>query len=218
MQSDTPTPQGDPRLQRINPGPKIATGYVDPCIVYLETTLPGASEAPLLIAALAQSSKEIRPIGGDSFLEMDEVVLFEWDPGVKGLWLFTPYVGIKGRLASRGNHFSFTADFLKPFPGYSKKSFLSQNKITRFAGKVKYLSEVEMQFFTNLFPVPFEVKSQVVFAKKLLEESQLDWPSIAEALTITSRMNQPGARKRKSLFRRLVSSVFKKKKSKPVHA
>jgi hypothetical protein len=36
MQSDTP--KGEPQLQSLNPLPEVATGYVDPCIVYLETT------------------------------------------------------------------------------------------------------------------------------------------------------------------------------------
>jgi hypothetical protein len=73
MQDDTA--QGDPRLQPIKPGPRVAAGYVDPCIVSVETTLPG--EIPMLAQFWAASSREVHAPGTPLHWELTDVVIFK---------------------------------------------------------------------------------------------------------------------------------------------
>jgi len=209
MQSDSH--ESDPRLQRVNPGSKITTGFVDPCLVYLETTLPG--ETPFLIALRAESTHEILHADGTTHLELNNLVLFKW-ASFKVFWLPTPYEAANAVLHSHGTAFSIEISSFKPFPGNSNRNILpiSSGKIL-FTGSIQYLDQTTYISLGN--PNPLDVRSQLVFARKLLENAQVDWQSISDALTGLKRMETSRNRMRKPLLRRLISSLFKKK-SKPI--
>jgi len=208
MQSDTP--QGDPRLKRTNPGPKVATGYVDPCIVYLETTAPG--EIPLLGIGWASSSREVKETADGSYWELTDVGL------VKGIY--------EKRANSQESkwHFSIrntdqlilkheSGDKLSIDQPFFTCRFKSSNVLIR-QWKIQFLSPQTLDSLQKILTEKSNHPDSI--ARILLERSKLDWPSIAEALLslqpIKPRPYRP------SFVRRLISSVFKKKKRKPVAA
>jgi hypothetical protein len=206
MQSDTP--QGDPRLQRTNPGPKVATGYVDPCIVYLETTAPG--EIPLLGIGWATSSREVRDAGGGLHWELNDVGL------VKGLyekpsrfqkakWNFsirnTDHFILKH---GRGNALSIDHPF---FSGRFKSS-----NVLIPQWKFQFLSPQTVDSLQKILTERSSHPDSI--ARILLEQSKLDWTSVADALASLQPL-KPLPR-RPSFVLRLISSVFKKKKQKAV--
>ena len=213
MQSDLP--QGDPRLQRINPGPEVATGYVDPCIVYLETTIP--REIPVLAALFAPSSREVRGTDGQMSLFLDEVVMVHWIP-TKNFWLPIPSFALRCSIIFQGKRLIIDEGKFVNMPGYSTEGFAKLiDKKTAFAGAVKALSQEEARSFIGLLPLPDDAWTHIVFAKKALGYSNLDSPSVTDALRFMKRANRTKTSKRPSLVRRLISSVFKKKPQ-PVHA
>jgi len=209
MQSDTP--QGDPRLQRTNPSPNVATGYVDPCIVFLETTAPG--EIPLLGIGWATSSREVREANGTSHWELNDVGL------VKGLcekssrlqkarWKF---------LIRNADHFILKHD------GKDAQSIDHPFFTCRFKSSSVLIRQWKFQF---LSPQEFDSLQKMLtdksshpdsIARIFLEQSRLDWPSVADALASLQPV-KPLPYRPPSLVRRLLSSVFKKKKPKPVTA
>jgi hypothetical protein len=208
MQSDPP--QGDPRLQRINPEPTVATGYVDPCIVYLETTAPG--EVPLLGIGWASSSQVIRKSDGRSHLELRDVRM------VKGLY--------EKPLSLRNAKWSFsTRDADHLILNHEKNDALSIEHsffTCRFKGSSVLIPQWKIRYLTPEFAASLrrilltEGSSHPNWvAQVLLEQAKLDWPSIAEALA--SLKPKVPTRRRRSLVRRLFSSIFKKKPQ-PVHA
>jgi hypothetical protein len=172
MQSDLP--QGDPQLQRTKPGPKVATGFVDPCIIYLEDTLPG--EIPLLAAILAFSSKEMRAVDGRIHLALEEILALIWIP-VEGIWRYSLNAGAQCLSVT-------DAKFLTKQDYATKDSALLCRTRARFTGEIKKLSATQLKSLTLPFTGPHDSLNKTIFAKKILEHSRLDWPSIAEALTL----------------------------------
>jgi hypothetical protein len=213
MQSDTP--QSDPRLQRTNPGPKVAAGYIDPCIVYLETTLPG--EIPVLYICWAQSSVNLQKPGGKSLLRLDGVVVQKWRPikssygwlmhGKKPAWNFVTYRDESLLLTSQGSTFSVQTSERLLFVNDDTSPLI-------FQGSIRFIDQKTEASLRKLLG---NLNALDILARKILECAQVDWQSISDALASLNRMKVPKARNRKSLFRRLISSVFRKKQ-KPVAA
>jgi hypothetical protein len=213
MQGDSP--EADPRLEKANFGPKVATGFVDPCLVFLETTLPG--EVPLLLALFAYSSKEARPDGGGTRLEFSECVVFKWTGYHKGGWLPMSYSALDCILQSHGTDFLFDTRFSRIHPSNSDRDLLppSAEKLI-FTGAIKFLDEKECESLLSFIPVPFDIKSQVILAEMILERAEVEWQSIADALTLLKQMKANMDRpRRKSIVRRVLSFLFKKKESVP---
>ena len=69
------TPQGEPRRQKADHHPRVTTGFVDPCIISMETTLPG--EIAMLVQFWAAGSREIRGPGALLHWELNDVVVFK---------------------------------------------------------------------------------------------------------------------------------------------
>jgi hypothetical protein len=228
MQSDPP--QGDPRLQRIYPGPQVTTGYVDPCIVYLETTLPG--EIPLLVACWASSSHEIKNVGSKTYWALKNVVVLEcrFDrPSYKLApgWTFSIHReeslvlrhGIPDRKFVRSSsYFSGWFEFA-PVPVFQwairfldreTDSALRNNAgIREILGTNNPYKNVPRSGLRQAFRENQAYKKLITF--KLLQQSKLDWPSIAEVLAFLEPVPLPLRERHPSLIHRLISSVFKKK-------
>lgn len=206
MQSDTP--QGDPQLQRTNPGPKIATGYVDPCIVYLETTAPG--EIPLLGIGWATSSREVRDTGGGLHWELSDVGL------VKGIY-------------EKPSHFQKTKwNFSIRNADHLILKHVRDNALSidhpfftcRFKSSDVLIPQWKFRFLSpqvaaSLQKTLSEGSSHPDWiARILLEQLKLDWPSIADALASLQPLKPRPFRP--SFARRLISSLFKKHKPETV--
>jgi hypothetical protein len=212
MQSDTPTPQGSPRFQPINPGPKIATGYVDPCIVYLETTL--RREVPLVAACWAAFSREVRELGKPEYLELNNVVVFKAKPHRRmdgtSYWLVTERreksLTLKHGTTGRSASLSYFSPFQSTPPPV-------------FQWAIRHLDEATDASLRKSLEIPLSPNSrQPSVARKLFELAKLDWPSIQEIVASLEKQEARRVRPRKSSFvDRLVSSVFRKK-SKLAHA
>jgi len=207
MQSDPP--QGDPRLQPTDPGPRVAAGYVDPCIVYFETTAPG--EIPLLGIGWATSSREVREANGTSHWELSDVGLVKClcekrSRLQKAKWKFLIRNADQFILKHSGSN-ALSIDH----PFFTCR-FDSSNVLIQ-QWKFQFLSP---QVFDSLQKkLTDKSSSPNSIAKIFLEQSKLDWPSIADALASLQPLKP--VRSRPSFFRRLLSSLFKKK-PKPVHA
>jgi hypothetical protein len=232
MQSDPP--QGNPRLQKIDSSPQVTTGYVDPCIVYLETTLPG--EIPLLVACWASSSQEIKNVGTKPHRELKNVVVLEcyFDPTSHQpapRWTFSIHreeslvlrQGIPDhKFVRSSSHFSGRFEFA-PVPVYQwairfldreTDSALRNNAgVSEILGTNNPYKNVPRSGLRQAFQKNQAYKKRITL--KLLRQSKLDWISIADVL---ASFEPPKLRPRRpSLVRRLLSSVFKKKPQ-PAHA
>jgi len=209
MQSDPP--QGEPRLQRTNPGPEIAAGYVDPCIVYLETTLPG--EIPLVAACWAAASREVREPGKPVRLELENVTVFRCNSyrriSGKSDWLIT----IRSEESLTLKH--GTDDHL---PGCSYFSALGTNPPPVFQWAIRPLDQKTNASLRKEFSSISSSKwRQSPVIKRVFQLAKLDWPSIDEIIaSIENQHTRRAATHGPSLISRLVS-VFKKK-PKPVAA
>lgn len=210
MQSDPP--QGDPRLQPTHPGQNIATGYVDPCIVFLETSLPG--EIPFVTACWAASSHETREPGQPLRLELENVTLFKctsyrrtW--GTHG-W-FVSVATVESLTLKHG-----TDDRL---PGCSYFSNLSTNPLPVFQWAIRPLDrETDAALRKEFFSISSSKWRHSPVIKKVFLLGRLDWPSIEEIIASVERQGtRRTAPRRPSLVGRLLSSVFKKRKQ-PAHA
>jgi hypothetical protein len=222
MQSDTP--QGDPRLQRIYPGPEIATGFIDPCIVYLETTLAG--EIPLLAACWAGSSREICEPGSRPYLELQDVVVIQNQSdkriGSESLWKFDIRLA-KTVLVSRTDRGRGTA--LCP---YVTENF-AIHQMSPFRCVVRQLDRQTHDSLRRIMWNPS--RNSVSIVQAILESATVEWFSIANALAspkalaatvpietvaIERARNPQSDWIPDSLIRRLLSSIFKKPQ--PAHA
>ncbi len=217
MQSDTP--QGDPRLQRINPEPEIATGFVDPCIVYIETSFGGL---PLLIVCFAASSYENGEPGQPYRLELRDALVLRCEPNYDG---------------SKGCHFVLTkAETLimdsKYLSGLAPCRHSAFNALywRQVAILRQSIRPIDRSTAANLkrrfesahspnFPLPELAIEMVKFGK-------IRWRSVLELVynendesknISTTSHSSTRRRRRPSLVRRLLSSVFKKKPQ-PAHA
>ena len=206
MTSDTP--QGDPRLQRISPGPQVATGYVDPCIVYLETTLPG--EIPLVVACWARSSMEIQEPGHPVRMELRDVVVFQ---GKRQPRLY----GREGWVLSARRETSIIlkhrlGDGMPDFPHFSS---LKLNTAPVFQWAIRFLDRETDDLLQAKCDSSLSPNSRhVPITQQVFELAKLDWPSIVEIIEFSKEKKTPRSR-RPSFVRRLVSAVFAKK---PRHA
>lgn len=211
MTSDTP--QGDPRLQRTSPGPQVAAGYVDPCIVYLETTLPG--EIPLVVACWARSSREIRNPGQGVQMELQDVVAFhgEWrrHPVGKHHWLVTTRkVGsltLKHGTKNRAANSSYLSPFQSDPPPVCQWAVRYLDPKTDASLRSQFGQLTNLRWLKPL-QIHAELSKRKALSKRVFELSRLDWPSIAE---IIATLEPPRRTKRPSLVYRLVSAVFRKK-------
>ena len=196
-------------MRRTNPGATVATGYVDPCIVYLETTAPG--EVPLLGACWSASSREVRDAAGKSHWELKEVVL------TRGVCL----PGIRSRKA----RWIFTTQWseLLILKHDEKDALLTDSPffVYRFASPIISVRQWSFRFLDRRIDssmretVAMRPGQSNMIAKMLLEQSKLKWPSISEGLA-SLQPPQPRPR-RPSFMRRFLSSVLGKKKQ-PVQA
>jgi hypothetical protein len=221
MQSDPP--QGDPRLQRIDPGAPVATGYVDPCIVFLETTLPG--EIPLLAACWASSSREIRDPDGKTHWELKHVVVLEcrydrlsfkrdlrWTFAMQKEECLILRHGVPDKKFLGSSYFSTHSEFAPPPIFQWTIRFLDQvsdAELRKNASIRKLLAtnhpydHVPMQAVAKAHKIrQAQIKS---LGQKLFRKSKLDWPSIAEILA--SLEPRQVSSNRPSLVRRLIQLV-----------
>jgi len=208
MQSDSP--ESDPRLQRTNPGPKVTTGFVDPCIVYLEATLPG--EIPVLYTCWAHSSHEIRKGGFKTHLNLTDVVTIKWRPVKtksgwkqlrgKAMWSFGISRHKSLLVASRDRATFVRCSEMRVFADESG------NPLT-FDGAIRF---IDSNVVASLERSTDNLGSANELARKLLNWAPVDWPSISDALASLepSQTTKLKTSKRKSLIQRFVSSVFKK--------
>ena len=203
MQGDTP--QGDPRLQKINPGSVVAIGLVDPCIVFLEI--------PLLAACFARSSCEVRDVVGNSCLALERVLAIQnqsldhidhrrlWEFGMqKEQAVFLICGGKDGAFAKC----DYKASTFKSAPG------------PVFKWHVRFLNGKEaaaIQRTIKKFEKDFNEVAGII-----LRRADVDWPSIADAISAIRRHEKKQRRRKHSLVRRVISTIFKKKNPKLVAA
>jgi hypothetical protein len=209
MQSDTP--QGDPRLQRIDPEPIVATGFADPCIVYLETTLPG--EIPLLVACWARSSREVHEPGKPVRLELEDVRVFNCSRhskrGHKGLWITTTRSAnslvLKHGTADRTPDCSYFSTFQSATPHV-------------FQWAIRYLDqETDLSLIRDFNSTLSPNSLRTPVTKRVFEMAKLDWPSIAEVIATAEKVKRRRPVATRHTLVNLLSSVFKKKPQ-PAHA
>lgn len=211
MQSDSP--ESDPKLQRVNPGPKIATGYVDPCIVYLEATEKG--EIPVLFAWWARSSSEIREMGATTHIKLDKVTVLKCKP----------IPSIRGWIMQDGNtQWNFTRHDItgemhltQDDSGWRLKGVPFVGNAYGFQGSLKFI-DAESDAYLHKLNTSGSSRSSFLYAEKVLSLAPVKWPSLVNAMaSFKLRPISPRPVPAQSLFRRLISSVFKKNQ-KPVTA
>jgi hypothetical protein len=202
MQSDTP--QGDPRLQRTNPGPVVAVRIIDPCIVFLEATLPG--EIPLLAACWARSCREWRSAEGHTCLALGHVVVVQnqTSKGIerRNLWKFGRRNEKAVFLISGGKNGAFVKCDFKATTFKTAPDPVFQWHIRFLSGKEHDALERTVRKFSR---DPNEV------AGVILRRANVDWPSITDAMSALRRYEKNQRRRKSSLVRRIISSVFRKK-------
>ncbi len=179
----------------------MTTGFVDPCIVFLETTLAG--EIPLVAACWARSSREVREPGKQVRLELTDVLVFE------GRRFRTGWSTARRRAKS----LTLKHGLADAIPGCSYFSFHQTSPPPVFQWAVRYLdreTDATLKKQSNISLSPNSRLSSMT--KQVFELAQLDWPSIAELIASEEKLEHRRTRKPKpSLLRRLISSVFKKK-------
>lgn len=207
------SPKSQPQLKPEIPSPQVETAFVDPCIVYLETTLPG--EIPLLYVCWAGSSREVQKPGFRTNLRLTNVRSFRWQPMQLGKrwvhregklkWLFTLTYLEELRVSSAGEKF-----LIKPEPSRD----LSDSPL-EFKGAIRFISQETDRALQRI-----EVTTHWnMLSDKLLAYADLDWLSIADTRTslphrqksVPAPQQAAPKRARKSLLRQIFSSVFKRK-------
>jgi len=202
------TPKGDPRLKRSPSGPKVTTDYVDPCIVFLESKL--RDQTPFIAALLAHSSHETRDLPGRPYLELQEIVAVEWTP-LKGNWPPKQSILSKCRIVADGTHLLIDSGKLRFVPCPLGQRYLSEfGSQKQFSGAIKFLSRAEMISLRSLLP-RLHGDPLIPFGHACLALSNLDSPSISEALAWMKRREVPKQGKKIGIFRRILSSLFSKK-------
>jgi hypothetical protein len=197
-------PQGDPRLQRIEPGPEIAVGIVDPCIVFLEATLPG--EIPLLAACWARSCREVRSVEGNTCLILRRVLVIQNQSQTRverrRLWEFGQRKEKAVFLLSGGKDGALVkCDY--------KVATFATAPSPIFRWHIRYLSaEVDQALESTVTKFG---KNPNDTAGLLLRRADMDWPSVNDAMSSIRRHEKRQRRSRSSIVRRLISSIFRKK-------
>jgi len=200
MQSDTP--EGDPRLKRTNPGPKVATGYVDPCLVYLERKR--ADKKPEVLVCFAATSRELVESGKSPSLELQDVLVMRCKPRAqgKGRWTFElrPEKLLtleKGALVG------------VPPASYALPPKLSRQPVLVGKQAIRYLDQKTAAALRKKFGSsrsPNYPRTQL--AKRVLEFAAVDWPSIRQIVSFIDK-GEP-QRPRLPFVRQLISALKKK--------
>jgi hypothetical protein len=214
MQNDSP--ESDPRLQKTITGPFVATGFVDPCLVYLETTLPG--DVSVLYACLALSSSEVKNPGCQSHLKLDDVAILKWRTKRirSGLRPKKKRLEVKVSLSQK-NDLLLLSNGEKFIPKISSGKPLMGNEgeSATFQGSIRFIDSTTAEAFQKLWSNSAQWD---IFAEKILKQADVAWPSIADAL---ASLKRKPLRAKPVPFRRklghLIYSMFKKK-PKPVAA
>ena len=71
------SPQAEPRLEKIKAGQGVTTGFVDPCVVFLEAK---DQRFPTVIACWARSSRNHKKTGEPALLELHAPLFLAWYP------------------------------------------------------------------------------------------------------------------------------------------
>ena len=215
MQSDSP--ESNPRLQRTKPGPVVATGFVDPCIFYLEATLP--NEVPVLFACWARSLSETRKVDGTIHLNLSQVSV------VKG----TPIRGLRGWTMENGKtdwDFAVSQFFQKLLLIHDDSGWTLRSDIdlSCFQFDPAYGSQSSVKFIDAKTDYRLEklstggLRSLPDLTKTILKHGPSEWPTLANALASFRLTRTPAKRAPdRSIIRRLISAMFFRK-SKPVAA
>jgi len=218
MQSDSP--ESDPRLQKTNPGPLVGTGFVDPCIVYMEATEKG--EVPVLFAWWARSSSEIREVGATTHIKLGKVSVLKGRPipsfggwvmqDGKTKWNFTSH-DLSGELHLTQDNSGWTLHGV-PFIGDAYG----------FQGSLKFIDAQTDAALHKLNSVD-SPGNHALFAEKVLSLATVEWPTLTNARASLQIAPKPKSRARqleskirskprpKSLFRKIISTVFRPKKT-----
>jgi hypothetical protein len=195
------TPQGEPRLQCPPSGPETTTGFVDPCIVFLETTLAG--ETPLVVACWARSSREVRDPGRHVRLELRNALVFE-SRRHGSAWVTT---------RKREKSLTLKHGVGDATPGSSYFSTMQSSPPPIFQWAIRYLdfeTDAALRKQSNVSLSPNSRHPSMT--KQIFNLAQLDWPSIAQIIAFEEKLERRRSKKpQPSLLRRFISSVFKKK-------
>jgi hypothetical protein len=201
MQSDTP--KGDPRLQATSSGPKVATGYVDPCLVYLEAHRP--DQRPLLMVCFAAVSREIAEPGKESRLELDDVLVLHCKPHRQSTTKGCNFVLVEEKLLKLENGFLIGI----PPECYSLPPKLTRAPISVLKKSIHYLDQETATTLRKRFDSARSPNFPLVdLAKRVVEFVKLDWQSVRQIVYIPEAESRP---LQPSLVRRLISSFLKKK-------
>jgi len=203
----------NPFLQKPSLGPRIATGYADPCILYLEATEAG--EVPILFACWARSSREIREASETTRLKLEDVVLVVGRPlksptgwfmqDGETSWNFAVY-----RIKELQIRKDASGWYLKGLP--DSRYFQSKSKSAGYGaygyqGSLKFLDRRDDHL---LFKLRSHRSSKSrPFVQTILELAPVEWPSLVNALTFLQKVPKPQPqRQRRSLLRQIISTVF----------
>jgi hypothetical protein len=201
----------DPFLQKSPFGPRIATGHVDPCILYLEATEAG--EVPILFACWARSSREVREAGEITRLKLEDVVLLVGRP-LKSLtgwcmqdgktsWNFAVYRTRELQIRKDASGW-----YLKGLP--DSRYFQSKSVgygAYGYQGSLKFLDRRDDHLLFKLRS--HRCSKSRPFVQKILELAPVEWPSLVNALAFLQNAPKPQFQhRRRSLLRQIISTVF----------
>jgi hypothetical protein len=211
MQGDSP--ESDPFLQRSVFGSRIATGHVEPCILYLEATEAG--EVPLLFACWARVASEVRDVGDTIRLKLGDVIILVGKP-LKSLqgwsmqdgktsWNFASYSTKEIQLRRDASGWA-----LKGFPNLC---YPQSSSAYGYQGSLKFLDKENDSLLLKLRSSSSSTSRP--FIQKVLELAPVEWPSLINArafLQIVSEIAPKLQHRRQSFLHQIISTVFKQKK------
>ena len=211
MQNGFPEP--DPRLQKTNRAPEVATGFVDPCIFYLEATEP--SRVPVIFICWARSSHEIRGSDGLFHLKLNEITLVKGNPlrGISGWnmrdgetrWRFSTVRSIREICLCKDN----SGWTLKGAFGLDFFQFDSRH------GCQSALKFIDRESDLRLQKLERNKNFSAKYAAVALRLGPTEWPTLANALAsfkITSKTPAPKRVRLRETLGRAIYSLFKRKK------
>jgi hypothetical protein len=203
MQGDSP--ESNPKMQKSNPGSLIGTGYANPCLVFLEATLSG--EIPVLYTCWGASSREARKPGCRMFLTLEQVILFKWLPSKDYGWRLASATASWNYLVSSPRQLRLACDANRFLAHMSGGQPLLPPKAlsTGFQGAIQYL---DFQTHETLLSLYSKRNGHDLVARRILQDASVDWQSIFEAKASLDRAMTKRIRSRRSVVKRLISSVF----------
>ncbi len=169
-------PQAELNLQKPETEDKSASGFNDPCLVFLEADDQGF---PLLVACWAQSSTETKKPGETPLLELRDVLLLGWYPDPESVSDLAPWLFRTGKLDSL--QIAGSEPEIRLSAPEKPSPFDSLGLGTLLANRmhVRPLNQEEMRWLGTSFTAT--KMNHASLANLMLKLVRLNWPSMSEA-------------------------------------